>query len=126
MQPIINTTAGLLLTYFLVAFFVGGIQGARRDIGQPILQVLVYAASCGISGLVVSLLYLWKFGAGDPYLPLLFVVLAAWAGPTVIDKVLAIVVSRFQSQLPIPPEPPAPPSGLPPSGPAAGPKKEMP
>jgi hypothetical protein len=99
MQPILETSAGLLLTYFLVAFFVGGIQGARKDAGQPVKAVLVYAASCGISGLLVGLACLEWIGAGRPYLSLLLVILGGWIGPALVDFAAGVVQARLQAKV---------------------------
>jgi biotin transporter BioY len=89
---------GMLLTYFLVSFFVGGIRGANRDPDKPLRAIILYSLSCGVAGLVTGLGCLHFMGMNQPYLQLLLVILAGWVGPAIVDRVAAVVTDRIGGQ----------------------------
>lgn len=105
-MSIMPGVAGLLLTFFLVAFFGGGVRAALRGPSTPFRTVAVYSAACGFTGFVVGLLCLYMMGDRQPYLSLLFVALAGWVGPDLVEQILAVVSARAGVKLP--PETPLP------------------
>lgn len=90
----LDPQAGALLSYFLLAAFTGGIRAvykAREK--EPLRTVLAYSAACGVSGLIVSLACMQWLGPNQPIL--LYVVLAGWFGPGIVDRATAKVAERM-------------------------------
>jgi len=103
---------GVLLTYFLLAFFAGGIRAAMQPTLQPLRLLLAHSMGCGLAGFCVGLACFHFLPNTPPFLPLLFVTIAGWSGPAIVERIAEVAIARVSGQFnqQRPPGPPGPPA----------------